>query len=145
MRLSLAILALALVVQADDSPRVHVNIMVPALDIVHMADMLGAKETGNHWDGRPGSCGELGEHQITEGVWHQHMGSRPFSDCRIVNLEYSCTLLHIRWLEDQISRHGLTVSPETVATAWNHGLGYLYRHAHQHTAYGVEVSALYYA
>jgi hypothetical protein len=114
------------------------------INVDHMLDTLATKETGAAWDGRPGSHGELSAYQLMECTWRQHMAPRPFNEARIASLARSCAAKHVQWLIAQIESHGLTVTPQRVATAWNHGLGYLCRHVQEQTEYGIEVANLYY-
>ena len=114
------------------------------INVDHLVDTIALKETGAAWDGRPGSHGELSAYQIMETVWRQHMSPRPFSDARVASLARLCATRHVQWLIVQIENHGMTVTPERVATAWNRGLGYLYRHVPEQTDYGIELANLYY-
>jgi hypothetical protein len=114
------------------------------INVDRLVDTIAIKETGAAWNGHPGSCGELSAYQITEGVWRQHMAPMPFNDARIACLARACATKHVRWLIAKIESHGLTVTPQRVATAWNHGFGYLCRHVQEQTNYGIEVANLYY-
>jgi hypothetical protein len=113
------------------------------VNVERLVDAIAIKETGAAWNGQPGSCGELSAYQIMEGTWSLHMAPRPFSEARIASLARSCAIKHVRWLIAQLEGHGLAVTPERIATAWNHGLGYLCRHFGEPTAYGIEVANLY--
>ena len=62
----------------------------------------------------------------------------------VASLARLCATRHVQWLIVKIENHGMTVTPERVATAWNRGLGYLYRHVPEQTDYGIELANLYY-
>jgi hypothetical protein len=113
------------------------------INIDRLLDTIAIKETGAAWDGRPGSHGELSAYQFTESIWRLHMAPLPFDDARVASLARCCATRHVRWLIAQFESHGLPVTPQGLATAWNHGLGYLFRHAQEQTVYGIEVANLY--
>jgi hypothetical protein len=114
------------------------------INVGRLVDTIAMKETGAAWNGHPGSHGELSAYQFLESVWDQHMAPRPFSEARVASLAQTCAIKHVQWLINQMKSHGLTVTPQRIATAWNHGLGYLYRHVREQTNYGIEVANLYY-
>jgi hypothetical protein len=114
------------------------------INVGRLVDTIAMKETGASWNGNPGSHGELSAYQIMESVWRQHMAPKPFNDARIASLARLCATEHVQWLIARMKSHGLIVTPQRVATAWNHGLGYLLRHAREQTNYGIEVANLYY-
>jgi hypothetical protein len=110
------------------------------LDVGHLVDALGMKETGLRWDGNPGPAGELSDYQITAGVWNDQMAPRPFGEARNPVLARACAVKHVRWLMAQIRRRGLAVTPLRVATCWHYGITW----AGRRTEWGMEVANLYF-
>ena len=108
-----------------------------------LVDSLQQMETPRGWDGRPGPAGELGHWQLTAAVWRQHMPGIPFAKARQPRYARACALKHVRWLAEQIERHGYPPTPACVATAWTIGLtGFLRRHGRT-TDFGRRTANLY--
>ena len=77
-------------------------------------------ESGDRYDGPPGSRGELGAYQFRRQVWYQHT-REPFDQARTAYAD-KVAADHYRWIAGQLSSAGLTPTPWNIAAAWNSGL-----------------------
>lgn len=109
------------------------------LDIQRFLNALAQVETGARWDGRPGPAGELSAWQIRKETWRQHTGAPFRLAATNAALAEVIAIEHITWLELELGRRGLPVTPAAVATCWNGGLG----RAGQWSDFGQRVENLY--
>ena len=109
------------------------------LDLQRFLNALAAVETGVRWDGRPGPAGELSAWQIRKETWRQHTCAPFHLAATNPALAEVIAIEHITWLELELGRRGLPVTPAAVATCWNGGLG----RAGQWTDFGQRVENLY--
>ena len=77
-------------------------------------------ESGDRYDGPPGSMGELGAYQFRRQVWYQHT-REPFEAARTA---YADTVAaeHYRWIESGLTSVGMNPTHWNIAAAWNSGL-----------------------
>lgn len=127
MKLLLALFALTVAAHAAE--------FKPAIFL----EALAQKETGVHWNGEPGPCGELSRWQLMPAVWRQHMGDEPFENARVESKARLCVLLHLYWLFHRIESAGVEATPERLATCWHYG----HTHRRSSSEWGREVANLY--
>ena len=69
----------------------------------------------------PGTYGELGAYQFREETWKMHTQA-PFSRALDRRSSDAVAVKHYDWIKGELEKRGVTVSPYSVALAWNGGI-----------------------
>jgi hypothetical protein len=84
------------------------------LQAIHMLENPGDSHS-------PGSQGELGAYQFREETWKMHTQA-PFSRALDRRSSDAVAVKHYDWIKGELEKRGVTVSPYSVALAWNGGI-----------------------